>query len=237
MADQAYAKPIRIFHSLFALVMLLQLAVGNLMEVPEVEEEHHASLELISSAHAHETGSFHTHGMDIISEAHAHEPKQAGVPMEEEPLSFEIHETLGLTIAALLVIRILLAFTSLPGASWRDLLPWITAAGRKQLLAEAKAQLSGWKQGKLAAPEEGEMVARSVHGLILLASIVMAVTGIMLYLGWSTTQPQNMLVELIAELHEVVVLGLEILIAAHIAAVIVHQRQGHNILNRISPRS
>ena len=237
MSGQAYAKPIRIFHSLFALLMLLQLAVGNLMEVPEVEEEHHASLQLIAPAQAHETGMAHSHGISIVAEAHAHEGQaHTGNGPVEESAGFEVHEVLGLIIAGLVVIRLLLAMTSLPGANWRDLFPWLLADGREKLLQEVKTQLPLWKSGKLAAPEEGEMVARSMHGLILLASVVMAITGIMLFLGWSTTAPQNPLVHLIAEVHEMVVFGLEMLLIAHVAAVVVHFRQGHNLLTRISPK-
>jgi len=98
-----------------------------------------------------------------------------------------------------------------------------------------KLQVAGWKQIKLAAPEDGESVARSVHGLILLASVVMGVTGTLLFFGWSTTAPQVEWVEIVAEVHELVVGALEALLAAHILAVILHQRQGHDIISRIKP--
>ena len=88
---------------------------------------------------------------------------------------------------------------------------------------------------KLAAPEDGEAVARSVHGLIILASIIMGITGVLLYFGWSTTAPQTVWVELVAEIHELTVGALEALLAAHILAVILHQRQGHDIISRIKP--
>ena len=215
--NQGYAKPIRIFHSIFALCMITQLAIGELMDVPEVEGEHEASISWITPAFAHE----------------GHHAAVAG-PVEET-LGFEVHEYLGLAIAGLLVIRILLAMTSLPGANWRHLFPWLFAAGRKQLGDEIKLQMSGWKSLKLAAPEDGEAVARSVHGLIILGSVIMAITGVLLYFGWSTTAPQTELVEFIAEIHEVTVGGLEALLGAHILAVILHQRQGHNIIDRIKP--
>lgn len=217
MTDQGYAKPIRIFHSVFALCMITQLAIGELMDVPEVENGHKASISWVTPAVAHES-----HGMT-----------QAG-PVEET-LGFEVHEYLGLFIAALLVIRILLAMTSLPGANWRHLLPWMFASGRSQLSHEIKLQMSGWKSMKLAPPEDGEAVARSVHGFILLASVVMAVTGTLLYFGWSITAPQTMWVELVAEVHEFTVVVLEVLLGAHILAVILHQRQGHHIIDRIKP--
>jgi len=215
--DQGYAKPIRIFHSIFALCIMTQLAIGELMDVPEVEDEHEASITWVTPAVAHES-----HGM----------PQTGPV---EESLGFEVHEYLGLFIGALLVIRIALAMSSLPGANWRHLFPWLFASGRSQLSKEASLQMAGWKQAKLAPPEDGEAVARTVHGLILLASTIMAVTGSVLYFGWSTTAPQTELIEFVAETHELVVAGLEALLVAHILAVILHQRQGHNIVERIKP--
>ncbi|TLS67034.1 cytochrome b/b6 domain-containing protein [Mariprofundus erugo] len=213
-----YGTPIRILHSLLALSMLTQLAVGELMDVPEVEDEHEAAMNWIMPAIAHE------------GEHHA-----AAAGPVVETLGFEVHEFLGLFIGGLLLARIILALTSVPGAGFRDLLPWLFADGRKKLGEEIKAQMAGWKQAKLAPPEEGETVARMVHGLILLASIAMAITGSILFFGWSQTTPQTEFIEFIAETHELVVGGLEALIGAHILAVIIHQRMGHNIIARIKP--
>lgn len=218
MTEQRYAKQIRILHSLLALCMLTQIAIGELMDVPEVED-----------APA-------TAGIHWIMPAYAYEGQQhpAGMPVEET-LGFEVHEILGLTIAGLLLVRLMLAMTSLPGANWRDLAPWASAGGRKQLVRESKMQMAGWKQGKLAPPEDGEAVARSVHGFILLAGFGMGITGPILYFGWSQTTPQTDLIELVAQTHELLIGGLEALLAAHILAVIMHQRQGHNIIDRIKP--
>jgi len=218
MTEQGYAKPIRILHSLLALCMLTQIAVGELMDVPEVDEHSVAGVQWVAPAYAHE----------------AHHQSIPGAPVEET-LGFEVHEILGLVIAGLLLIRIMLAMTSLPGANWRDLLPWLFAAGRKQLADEIKMQMAGWKQGKLAAPEDGEAVARSVHGLIVLAGIGMGVTGTLLFFGWSQTTPQTDLIEFVAETHEMIVAGLEALLVAHVLAVVLHQRQGHDIIARIKP--
>jgi len=217
MTDQGYAKSIRIFHSVFALCVIVQLSVGELMDVPEVDDKAVASISLITPALAHES----------------HQNAATG-PVEAS-LGFEVHEYLGLFIGLLLLIRIALAMTSLPGANWKHLFPWLFTSGRKQLSDEIKLQMVGWKSMKLASPEDGEAVARSVHGLIILSSITMAVTGALLYFGWSTTAPQTGLVELVAEIHRFIVGMLEALLAAHILAVILHQRQGHNIISRIKP--
>jgi len=218
MTEQVYAKPIRILHSLLALCMLTQIAIGELMDVPEVAES------VVS-----ETG--------WIAQAYAHGGHHQGIPgmPVEETLGFQVHELLGLFIGALLLLRIMLAMTSLPGANWRHLVPWLFADGRRQLSDEIKLQMAGWKQGKLAAPEDGEAVARSVHGLILLAGIGIASSGAILFFGWSQTAAQTDLIEFVAETHELLVAGLEALLVAHVLAVILHQRQGHHIIDRIKP--
>jgi len=219
MTNQAYAKSIRIFHSVFALCIIVQLSVGELMDVPEVDDKPSTSTSLITPAFAHETHL------------------NASTGPVEETLGFEVHEYLGLSIAALLLIRIALAMTSLPGANWRHLFPWLLADGRKQLKKDIKLQMAGWKSMQLAPPEDGEAVARSVHGLILLSALIMGITGTLLYFGWSTTAPQTMWVEFFAEIHELTVGILEVLLGAHILAVILHQRQGHDVLSRIKPTS
>jgi len=220
MTTQGFAKPIRILHSLLALCMLTQLAIGELMDVPEVEDVPAAvGISWIMPAYAHSSG---------------HQQAIPGTPVEET-LGFEVHEFLGLTIAGLILIRLILAMTSLPGANWRELAPWTSAEGRKQLASEIQTQMAGWKQGKLSPPEDGETAARCVHGLILLAGIIMGISGTILFFGWSTTAPQTEIIELIASMHEVVVGGLEALLGAHVLAVIIHQRQGHHIVDRIKP--
>jgi len=214
-----YPQAIRILHSMLALAMLAQLAVGELMDVPgahEVPEQ--TSLSLIAPAFAH--GNQHAGNAVVIV---------------EETLGFEVHEFLGLFIAGLLLIRLLLTFSAVPEAGWRKLFPWLSASGRATLLVESAAQARGWMKGKLAPPEEGETVARSVHGLMLLTALGIAAAGVMLFFGWNEHGKQTELIAFVGEGHEVLVAIFEVLLAAHVLAVILHQIQGHNILARIRP--
>jgi len=209
-----YGNPIRILHSLLALCMLGQLAVGELMEVPGKHSAETSSIMAITPAYAHED-----HGAAIV----------------EESWTFEVHEALGLAIVALILVRIGLAFSSVPGAHWRNLFPWLSASGRTQLQSEVAAQASGWKEGKLAAPEDGESVARSVHGLMLLTVLGMAATGLALFFGWNEHGNQTEVIHMVGEAHEVIVTLAEALIVLHVVAVILHVRGGHPIINRIRP--
>ena len=218
-----YPQPIRILHSLLALAMLVQLAVGELMDVPGAHEVEEASLSIITPALAH--GAQHA-GDSIAGN---------GTVIVQETLGFEVHEFLGLFIAGLLLIRLLLAFSSIPEAGWRQLFPWLSASGRTALLTETAAQAGGWIQGKLAPPEEGETVARAVHGLMLLTALGIAGAGVILFFGWNEHGKQTELIEMVGEAHEVLVSLFEALLAAHVLAVILHQFQGHNILARIRP--
>jgi cytochrome b561 len=209
-----YGNPIRILHSLLALCMLAQLAVGELMDVPGKHSEA-------------------SHAMMVITPAYAHEDH--GAAMIEESWTFELHEALGLAIVALILIRIGLAFSSVPGAHWRNLFPWLSASGRAQLQSEVAVQANGWKEGRLAAPEDGESVARSVHGLMLLTVLGMAATGLALFFGWNEHGHQTEMIHMVGEAHEVLAGLVEALIALHIVAVILHIRGGHPIINRIRP--
>jgi len=213
-AAQPYPAPVRWLHSALAVCTLAQLAVGELMTVPGIAEaEEEASLWL---------------GLAWAHEAHD------GVPAPET-LGFEVHEFLGMTVAALVFIRLAMAFAGMPNAGWRELFPWLFADGRRALLAEVRAQWPGWLKGRLAAPEEGEMVARSVHGLILLAVALMGASGAVLFTGWNAHGHQTELIEAVGEMHELVAGVLEALLAAHVLAVILHIRNGHRILDRIKP--
>lgn len=209
-----YAQPIRILHALLAVAMLAQLAVGEMMDVPGMLHETEKASLLFTPAYAHAG-----HGGVLV-------PVTVG---------FEVHEFLGLGIAGLLLIRLLLAFSSVPGAGWRELFPWLSGDGRRILLSEAAAQAGGWMKGKLAPPEEGESVARAVHGLMLLTASGIAIAGVALFFGWNEHGRQTALMETVGECHEILVGIFEALLTAHILAVILHQWQGHNIVSRIRP--
>ncbi len=210
----SYALPIRVLHSLIALATLVQLAIGELMTVPGIAEADEDEAGWILSAFAHEG-----HG-DIV---------------QPETLGFEVHEFLGLFIAALVLVRVLMAFSDMPGAGWRELFPWLTGEGRRGLAQEARSQMPLWKQGRLAPPEEGERLARTVHGFIILCMFGMAVTGAILFNGWNEHGHQTAFIAAVGELHEGIVGVLEVLLALHVLAVILHLRQGHNLLARIKP--
>ncbi len=209
-----YGKPVRILHALLAMSVLIQIAIGELMNVPGAgDEPGHAFLQ-IPFAFAYEG---HT-----------------GV-IVEETLGFEVHEFLGLFIVALVLIRLILAFTTIPGAGWRDLFPYVCASGCKTLIEESKTLFAGLTRLKLAPPEESKAVAGSVHGLIILSVTCMAIIGTVLFFAWNEHGRQTALIDLLGETHEVIAGFLEALLAAHILAVILHQRQGHNIIARIKP--
>lgn len=168
------------------------------------------------------------HGDEGASPGHA-------LTVTPETPGFEAHEVLGLTIAGLLLIRLLLAFSSIPEANWRHLLPWLSGSGRKALATEISAQSAGWMKGRLAPPEEGETVARMAHGLMLLTAIGIAAAGVILFFGWNEHGRQTDLIGLVGDVHTTLVNIFLALLAAHVLAVILHQRQGHNILARMRP--
>lgn len=107
--------------------------------------------------------------------------------------------------------------------------------GRKALSTEISAQADGWKKGQLAPPEEGETVAKVAHGLMLLTAIGIATAGVTLFFGWNEHGRQTGLIGLVGDVHTTLVDIFIALLVAHVLAVILHQRQGHNILARMRP--
>lgn len=157
------------------------------------------------------------------------------VPVAPVTIGFRVHEVLGLIIAGLLLVRLMLGFSSMPAANWLNVMPWLARSGRKAFVTEVSAQAGGWKKGRLAPPEEGETVAKMAHGLMLLISIGIAIAGVILFFFWNEHGRQLYLIDLIGGEHKTMVYILIALLVTHVLAVILHQRQGHNILARMRP--
>jgi len=213
----AYGKPIRMLHSLLASCVIAQLAIGELMDVPGQHDSPIAATGLVTPAYAH--AGHHAGSMPAIGETPG----------------FIVHGWLGMFIAGLLLMRLFLSFSAIPGANWRDLLPWLSGAGRKMLLDDAKSQAGDWMRGRLPPLDEGKTVARAVHGLMLLTALAIATAGVLLFFAWNAHGRQSEIILFVGETHETLVGLLEGLVGLHVLAVIIHQRMGHDCLSRIKP--
>ena len=161
------------------------------------------------------------------------EVESANEPPAVKTLGYEMHEVLGVLLITLIIMRLALAFFPLKGASWAELFPYLSKKGRAEMKSELKTQMPKWKKLKLAHPDEGISLARSIHGFIVISLGIMSVTGIMLFLGWNNAAPQTEFIEMISEIHTTNVGILEALLGVHILAVIIHTLQKHDIMKRI----
>ena len=209
-----YAVSIRWIHLILALFMTLQLAVGELMDVPGGEHSEPAA--------------------QLVTQAYAHEGHVSAAQAADEGL-FEVHEILGLALVAVLLLRWLLAASSAAGANWRILFPWLNKEGREELLNDVKTEPAMWIKGDLPEPSDHDAIAKTVHGLMLLTATGMVLTGVALYFGWNEHGSQTELIDMVGEVHESLAGLMWALIGGHVFMALLHQKMGHRILQKMRP--
>ncbi len=212
-----YAVSIRWMHLILALFLTLQLAVGELMDVPGGE---HPEAQVTAS---------------LVTPAFAHEGHAAAAQAEEDEGLFEIHEILGLTLAVVLLLRWLMAASSAQGANWRILFPWLYREGREELVKDVRTEPKMWLKGELPEPSDHDAIAKTMHGAMILTATGLALTGLALYFGWNEHGAQTELIEMVGEVHESLVGLMWALIGGHVFMALMHQKMGHRILQKMRP--
>ncbi|MDQ6959542.1 MAG: cytochrome b/b6 domain-containing protein [Mariprofundaceae bacterium] len=206
-----YARITRLIHLFLAIFITLQLAGGELMDVPGAGEEHQAT--------------------NIITQAMANEGiSQTAV---EDSLLFEIHEYIGLFLVLIVLARWLWGFMWRGNANWHTMFLWLTADGRKELADDLRREPMGWLKGKLPEPTERDAIAKTVHGFMILTATGMALTGLTLYFGWNEQGHQAALIDDIGEIHETLSGILWTLLGGHVFMALWHQVSGHHVLGKM----
>ncbi len=211
-----YSVSIRWVHLLLALFMTMQLAVGELMDVPGGD---HPAPQAEAS---------------LITPAFAHEGHVSAIQAEEEGL-FEVHEWLGLSIVGLLLLRWMLAATATAGGNWRILFPWLSREGQAELVNDVRTEPKMWLKGELPAPSEHDAIAKTVHGGMILTATGLALTGLALYFGWNEHGKQTELIDMVGEVHESLTGLMWTLLGGHVLMALLHQQMGHRILQKMRP--
>ncbi len=206
-----YARITRLIHLFLAIFVTLQLAGGELMDVPGAGEEHEAA-SIVAKAVAHE----------------AEERVEAG-----ESLLFEVHEYVGLFLVLLVLARWIWGFTWQGNANWRTLFPWLTTEGRRELVDDLRREPADWLRGRLPEPSGHDAIAKTVHGLMILTVTGMAATGLALYFGWNEHGKQTGLIEAIGEVHETLSIMMWVLLGGHVFMALWHQALGHDVLGKM----
>ncbi|MBN8891905.1 MAG: hypothetical protein BGP12_00475 [Rhodospirillales bacterium 70-18] len=146
-------------------------------------------------------------------------------------LLWQAHQAVG--IASLGILLAFWAWTLLRRGETRlvRLFPWLSAAGRAALRADAAAHLRALRQFRLPHGEDSP-IASATHGLGLLAASAMAVTGGMFFL--KGIAPQS-LVWLALNLHGAIANLMWAYLIAHAGLALLHELTGQRVLRRMSP--
>jgi len=206
-----YSRITRLIHLFLAIFITLQLAGGELMDVPGSGEDHQA-ISLITPALAHE-------GI-----------KQTAV---EDSLLFEIHEYIGLFLVLLVLARWVWGVMWRGNANWHTMFLWLTVEGRKELADDLRREPLSWLKGKLPEPTERDAIAKTVHGIMILTATGMVLTGLALYFGWNEQGNQTALVGGVGEIHETLSGILWTLLGGHVFMALWHQVSGHDVLGKM----
>ncbi|MDX8402054.1 MAG: cytochrome b/b6 domain-containing protein [Mariprofundaceae bacterium] len=199
-----------------ALFVTLQLVSGQFLEE---EDEHDEAMRpaIVATAFAHGAGH------------------EAGAPAggKEDSLVMELHEAVGLAALAALVARLLWGlFGGAAEGSARRWFPWTGREGRQALIGDIRREVPMWFRGRLPEPSESDAIAKTVHGVMMLAALVAAAAGFGM---WLLGDHEHGLGHDLAEAHEVFANGVLILVLGHVAMVIWHKLLGHRIAERILP--
>ncbi len=141
--------------------------------------------------------------------------------------AFEVHEITGMVIAALLLLHWLALFSNHIPLGLGHLFPWFSRQRLCSMTGEIKRQ---WAQRRLEDTQRMSALAGATHGLGLLVTTVMAITGAVLYFGMAENGAMPPLVKDIKEVHELTSNLLWAYLIGHVGIAILHQWLGHRTL-------
>jgi cytochrome b561 len=175
--------------------------------------------------------------LQLLSESFMRRPKLGHLRSSSEVFFFEMHEWIGLAACAIVVLHILWSALGTAKGGFSRLFPYLSAEGRRGILAEIKG-IPGWLTGSLHETAEESPLAGTVHGLGLLLVLGMATTGTVIFFGMNElTGHMSPFVHAIEELHGEGGNLVWAYLIGHVGMVALHRIKGHDLLVRISPFS
>ncbi len=143
-------------------------------------------------------------------------------------LVFSVHEIMGMIVLIVMIIYLMIVGDNEQHRN--RLFPWLTPEGRAGLIIELKRDVPGWFKGILAKPEDAHRIAGSIHGLGVILTTLLGVTGCIIYLGMKHDGSMPPAIKSIREFHELLGTLLWIFICGHMFMAAVHQFKGHRVL-------
>lgn len=141
--------------------------------------------------------------------------------------AFEAHEIAGMVIAALLLLHWLALFSNHIPLGLGHLFPWFSRQRLSTMTGEIKRQ---WAQCRLEDSQQMSALAGATHGLGLLVTTAMAITGAVVYFSMAENGAMPPLVKDIKEVHELTSSLLWAYLIGHVGIAILHQWLGHRTL-------
>lgn len=157
-------------------------------------------------------------------------------PKPDEPLHgwheivFEMHEWVGLLAFVTVVIHAIWSLIGPVSIRWSNILPFC-ASQRALVMQDLRAAL----KGQLPMRDSHDGLAALVHGLGLLAVLVTATAGFIIFLFMPEDGTLSPLLDVDLELHELMSSLVWAYWVGHIVITVLHQRAGHKVLERIKP--
>ncbi|WP_340149423.1 cytochrome b/b6 domain-containing protein [uncultured Sneathiella sp.] len=143
---------------------------------------------------------------------------------------YEIHERIGVSILALLVIYWLWSLLRRGPLRLGHLFPWLSAAGRRALIEDIRRYISAILTVTLPGTKEPSPLAGAIQGLGLLVATGMAASGSVIFFFAPETGELRGALHEVEDIHEAFGVLMWTYLALHVGAALLHEIFGQRIL-------
>ncbi len=168
----------------------------------------------------------------LLMEAPRPDRLVAGLPLT----SFNLHETLGLVAVAIILVFWLWLLVRRGETRLGVLFPWFSRTRLAALGNDVLLHLKAARRFSLPEPEDALALAGAIQGIGLIAALVMAVTGFILYFAWT---PGTVLAGAARDVfvaHALMAKVMWTYLILHVGAAVAHELLGQRILHQMSLR-
>ncbi len=145
-----------------------------------------------------------------------------------EAAAFESHEVIGLFVLGVLLLHWLFLLTGHARLGKEHLFPWFSRQRRNAVIEEIKQQ---WARRRLDDTQQISALAGATHGLGLLVTSIMAITGVIVYFGMAENGAMPPAVDFIKETHSFFATFMWIYLIGHAGIGMIHQWLGHHTVS------
>ena len=146
---------------------------------------------------------------------------------------FAVHRWSGMCVLTLLVLHWLWGLAGHVPYGWGHLYPWFSRARLRKVLSALKA-MPAWLRGMLPTEsDETAPLAGAVHGLGLVATTAMALSGSIIFFGMAADGSASGLIGLVREIHGLIANFIWAYFVGHLSMAVLHQWRGESLISRM----